>query len=90
MKHLANQTLVADAVHELEKFAPKNSAIEVDVKEEAGHFYTMIKLKTKKRTYLAKKEDLFLYKSFNKAMKAIKSQLHKNRACRETFRLKMV
>ena len=71
MKRLTNQNLVEDAVLELEKFAPKNSAIEVDVTEEAGHFKTQIKLKTRNRTYFAKKEDLFFYKSFNKALKAL-------------------
>lgn len=90
MKRLTNQNLVEDAVLELEKFAPKNSAIEVDVKEEAGHFKTQIKLKTRNRTYFAKKEDLFFYKSFNKALKAIKSQLHKARACRTSYHMKIV
>ncbi len=90
MKRLSNQTLVHDAVVELEKFASKDSAIEVDVKEEAGHFYTQIKLKTRNRTYFAKKEDLFFYKSFNKALKAIKSQLSKARSCRQSFHLKAV
>lgn len=90
MKRLSHQTLVEDAVMELEKIAPRNSAIEVDVKEEGGHYFTKIKLRTKNKTYFAKKEDLFFYKSFSKALKAIKSQLHKARSCRQTFHLKTV
>lgn len=94
MKRLNHQTLVEDAVNELEKFAPRNSAIEVDIKEEGGHYFTKIKLRTKKKTYFAKKEDLFFYKSFNKALKAIKSQLNKahsyKQTTRQTYHLKMV
>lgn len=66
MKRLNHKSLVEDAVTELEKFAPKNSAIEVDIKEEGGHYFTKIKLRTKNKTYFAKKEDLFFYKSFSK------------------------
>lgn len=90
MKRLNQQSLVEDAMSELEKIAPKNSAIEVDIKEEAGHYFTKIKLRTKNRTYFAKKEDMFFYKSFNKALKAIKSQINKARSCRSTFHLKTV
>lgn len=86
MKRLNHQTLVVDAVKELEKFAPKNSAIEVDIKEEGGHYFTKIKLKTKNKTYFAKKEDLFFYKSFNKALKAIKAQLSKAHSYKQTSR----
>lgn len=86
MKRLSHQTLVEEAVNELEKFAPKNSAIEVDIKEEGGHYFTKIKLRTKKKTYFAKKEDMFFYKSFNKALKAIKAQLYKTHSYKQSSR----
>ncbi len=72
--------MIDEATVELEKFAPRNSHVEIDVKEDPiGHFSTNIKLQTKYRTYFAKKEDIFLYKSFSKAIKAIKAQLEKKR-----------
>lgn len=72
--------MINDATLEIEKFAPKNSQLEIDVKEDpVGHFSTHIRLQTKYRTYFAKKEDMFLYKSFSKAIKAIKVQLEKKR-----------
>lgn len=86
MKRLNHKSLVEDAVTELEKFAPKNSAIEVDIKEEGGHYFTKIKLRTKNKTYFAKKEDLFFYKSFSKALKAIKVQLNKTHSLKQNSR----
>ncbi len=80
MKRLNATEMINDAAVELEKLAPKNSQLEIDVKEDpAGHFSTHVKLQTKYRTYFAKKEDAFLYKSFSKAIKAIKAQLEKKR-----------
>ena len=35
---------------------------------------------------IAKKEDMFFYKSFNKALKAIKSQLNKARSLKQANR----
>ena len=87
MKTLNTQDMVQEAVSEIEKFAPKNSHVAIDVKEDpVGNFSTHIRLQTKYRTYFAKKEDIFLYKSFNKAMKAIKAQLQKKRINHETIR----
>lgn len=81
MKTLNTENLLQDATLEIEKFAPKNSQLEIDVKEDpVGHFSTNIKLTTKYRTYFAKKEDTFLYKSFNKALRALKTQLQKKRS----------
>ncbi len=87
MKTLNTHEMVHEAVSEIEKFAPKSSQVEIDVKEDPiGNFSTQIKLKTKDRVYFVKKEDLFLYKSFTKAMRAIKSQVQKRRVNRESVR----
>jgi hypothetical protein len=78
MKTLNTQEMVQGAVKEIQKIAPKNSHVEIDVKEDpVGYFSTHILLKTTQRTYFAKKDDLFLYRSFSKAVRAIKAQLHK-------------
>ena len=80
MKTFNTEEMVNEAASEIEKFAPKNSHVEIDVKEDpAGHFSTNIKLQTKTKTYFAKKEDMFLYKSFSKALRAIKAQIQKKR-----------
>ncbi len=79
MKRLSSEQLIEDAVIELQKVAPKNSSIEANVREDKGHYFTQIKLATKEKVLFVKKEDLFLYKSFNKAVKAIKSQLLKRK-----------
>lgn len=87
MKTLNTQELVQGAVSEIEKFAPKNSHVEIDVKEDpVGNFSTHILLKTPYHTYFVKKEDMFLYRSFNKAIRAIKIQLKKKRMNHETIR----
>lgn len=84
---LNTQDLVQDAVSEIEKFAPKHSHVEIDVKEDPiGHYSTNIRLDTKQRTYFAKKEDMFMYKSFSKALRAIKAQLQKKRAHHTTIK----
>ena len=83
MKTFNTDEMVSEATSEIEKIAPKNSQIEIDVREDPiGHFSTHIKLSTKTKTYFAKKEDMFLYKSFSKAIRAIKTQLNKKRTSR--------
>ena len=80
MKPFNTKDLVQEAASEIEKIAPKNSHIDIDVIEDPiGHFSTHIKLVTKTKTYFAKKDDLFLYKSFSKALKAMKAQIAKKR-----------
>ncbi len=81
MKTFNTEEMVNEAALEIEKFAPKNSQLEIDVKEDpVGHFSTYIKISTKTKTYFAKKEDTFLYKSFSKAIRAIKTQVQKKRS----------
>ena len=83
MKTFNTDEMVSEATSEIEKIAPRNSQIEIDVREDpVGHFSTHIKLSTKTKTYFAKKEDMFLYKSFSKAIRAIKVQLAKKRSNR--------
>ena len=80
MKPFNTKDLVQEAASEIQKIAPKNSQIDIDVIEDPiGHFSTHIKLVTKTKTYFAKKDDLFLYKSFSKALKAMKAQIAKKR-----------
>jgi ribosome-associated translation inhibitor RaiA len=80
MKTFNTEEMVTEAASEIERFAPKNSQLEIDVKEDpVGHFRTYIKLSTKTKIYFAKKEDSFLYKSFSKAIRAIKAQVQKKR-----------
>lgn len=87
MKTLNTQELVQDAISEIEKFAPKHSHVEIDVKEDpVGNFSTHIRVETKERTYFAKKDDMFLYRSFNKAVRALKAQIQKRRINHETIR----
>ena len=87
MKTLNTQDMVQNAVSEIEKFAPKHSHVEIDVKEDpVGNFSTNIKLETKHKTYFAKKEDMFMYKSFSKAVRAIKAQLKKKRINHTTIK----
>lgn len=80
MKNLSTQGLVQEAVSEIEKFAPKNSHVAVDISEDpVGTYHTSIRVDTNQRTFFAKKDDMFLYKSFSKALRALKAQLHKKR-----------
>ena len=80
MKSLNTKDLVQEAESEIQRIAPKNSLVDIDVIEDpVGHFSTHIKLVTKTKTYFAKKDDLFLYKSFAKALKAMKAQIAKKR-----------
>jgi ribosome-associated translation inhibitor RaiA len=80
MKTFNTQQMIEGAKLEIERIAPKNSHIEIEVTEDpVGHFKTNVMLKTKYHTYFAKKEDLFLYKSFSKAVRALKAQLQKRK-----------
>lgn len=80
MKNLNDKVMLAEAVQEIEKIAPRNSQVEIEVEENRkGIFCTHIKLVTKNHIYFAKKEDSFLNKSFYKAMRAIKAQVKKNK-----------
>lgn len=72
--------MVNDAKDELSKLAPPNSIVDVIVTEDpVGHYSTNIKVQTKSRTYFAKKEDDFLYRSFSRALRALKAQIGKKR-----------
>lgn len=80
MKPFNTEDLVQEAASEIQRIAPRNSQVDIDVIEDpAGHFSTQIKLITKTKTYFAKKDDMFLYKSFSKAIRAIKAQIVKKR-----------
>jgi ribosome-associated translation inhibitor RaiA len=80
MKPFNTEDMVSEATNEIERIAPRNSQVEIDVIEDpVGHFSTHIKLHTKAKTYFAKKDDTFLYRSFSKAIRAIKAQLKKKR-----------
>jgi ribosome-associated translation inhibitor RaiA len=80
MKPFNTEDMVQEAASEIQRIAPKNSQVDIDVIEDpAGHFSTHIKLITKTKTYFAKKDDMFLYKSFSKAIRAIKTQIAKKR-----------
>lgn len=87
MKTLYTQEMVQEAISEIEKFAPKNSHVEIDVKEDpVGNFSTHIRVDTAQKTYFAKKEDIFLYRSFSKAVRALKAQIQKRRVNHATIR----
>jgi ribosome-associated translation inhibitor RaiA len=80
IKSFSTEEMVSEATSEIEKIAPRHSHVEIDVKEDPqGHFSTNIKLQTKYKTYFARKDDAFLYKSFTKALRALKAQVKKRR-----------
>lgn len=80
MKNLNDLEMLEDAVQEIEKLAPKHAEIAIDVEENRkGIFCTHIRLITKQKTYFVKKEDSLINKSFYKAMRAIKTQIKKNK-----------
>ena len=80
MKNLREKEMMEEAVHEIEKIAPRHAEVEIEVQENPrGCFSTHIKLITKQKIYFAKKEDSFLNRSFYKAMRAIKAQVKKNK-----------
>ncbi len=87
MNNLKAQDMVQDAVAEIEKFAPKKCHVAVDVSEDPiGVYSTRIRVDTKEHTYFAKKNDMFLYRSFSKAIRALKAQLKKRRVTHPTAR----
>lgn len=72
--------MVEDAKEELRKITPRDSIVDVIVTEDpVGHYSTNIKVQTEHHTYFAKKEDDFLYRSFTKALRALKNQIGKKR-----------
>lgn len=72
---------------ELEKIAPKNSVIELDVKEDPqGHFSSLVKIKANNKFFIVKKEADSMYESFHKAIRALKAQLAKNKINHRVFR----
>lgn len=87
MKSFNSHEMVNGAISEIEKFVPSKSHVEIEVKEDPiGNFKTLIKVKTKNKIYIAKKEDMYLYKSFTKAMRAIKAQVEKRNKHHEALR----
>lgn len=87
MNTLKTQDMVQEAISEIEKFAPKKSHVAVDVLEDPiGVYSTRIRVDTKEHTYFAKKNDMFLYRSFSKAIRALKAQLKKRRIGHPTTR----
>lgn len=87
MRNQDTQEMVQEGMEEIEKMAPQCSHVEIDVVEDpAGNFRTHILLSTKHKNYFAKKEDIFVYKSFAKAMRAIKAQIHKKKFPHEGLR----
>lgn len=74
------QRLVDFGMEEIERIAPANSQIEVDVKEDSsGHFWSLLKVRVNHKEFFVKKEGNSMYESFHKAMRALKSQLSKNK-----------
>ncbi len=87
MKTFNTQGMVQEAISEIEKIAPKHAHVEIDIKEDpVGTFRTHIRLDTKNKTYFAKKDDIFLYRSFSKALRALKAQIQKRKVNHETIR----
>jgi ribosome-associated translation inhibitor RaiA len=85
MKSLNTQEMIQGAIEEIKKIAPNRSQVDIEVREDpVGNFCTHILVQTKQHTYFSKKEDMFLYRSFSKAMRAMKAQLHKKRVSHET------
>lgn len=81
MKHLNPNQMVDEAILEIEKFAPRNSEIEIDLKEDpVGHFQTNIKLRTRMKTFFVKKADTLIYSSFSKAITAMKKKLRRKKS----------
>lgn len=87
---VAQEDLVQEVQQELERIVPDNSEIEFSINESpVGHFKTMIKLHVGHKVFVANKEDDVLYKSFSRALNAMKSQLQKfkNKNDRMHFRV---
>lgn len=91
MNNLNSKEMIQDAVKEVEKFVPKHSHVEIDVKEDPiGVYSTGIRVHTKEKTYFAKKEDMFLYRSFSKAIRALKAQFIKRKVQHESLRTRNI
>lgn len=72
--------LVDYGLEEVEKIAPNNSQIEVDVKEDpVGHFQSLIKVKAPHKMFFVKKEGDSMYESFHKALRALRGQISKKK-----------
>jgi ribosome-associated translation inhibitor RaiA len=85
MKTLNTQEMIQGAIDEIRRYAPHNAQIDIEVREDpVGNFATHILVQANHHTYFSKKEDMFLYRSFNKAMRAVKAQLAKKRVTHET------
>jgi ribosome-associated translation inhibitor RaiA len=80
MKGNKAKRLLDYGIAEIERVAPFGESVELDFKEDAkGHFLSFIKVKVNHKLYIAKKEGRDVYESFHKALKALKSQLAKNK-----------
>ncbi len=91
MKNIIEKEMRDEAIEEIVKIAPKHAEVEIDVEEtRKGIFCTHIKLITKQKIYFAKKEDSFLNKSFYKAMRAIKTQVKKNKTDHHALKYSLV
>lgn len=72
--------MVDYGMSELEKIAPNDAKIELDVREDSsGEFYAQIQVKVKNKVYFVKKHSRSMYDSFHKAMRALRAQLAKNK-----------
>ena len=79
--------MVDYGISELERVAPNNAEIEVDVKEDpVGHYSALIKVKANHKVYFIKKEADSMYDSFHKAVRALKVQLSKHKNNHRVFR----
>lgn len=77
-KDKANR-LVNFAMNELQRIAPANAKIKVDVREHDGHFVAQLKIFANHKVFFAKKVGDDMYDCFHKAMKAMKAQLVKEK-----------
>lgn len=78
-KDKANR-LVNFALNELQRIAPANAEVKVDVREDAnGRYFAQLKVLANHKVFFAKKEGESMYDSFHKAMKAVKAQLLKEK-----------
>lgn len=78
-KDKANR-LVNFALNELQRIAPANAEVKVDVRENAnGRYFAQLKVLANHKVFFAKKEGESMYDCFHKAMKAVKAQLVKEK-----------
>lgn len=72
--------LVNFGLNELQRIAPANAEVKVDVRENAdGHYMAELKVLANHKVFFAKKEGESMYECFHKAMKALKAQLLKEK-----------